>query len=69
MEIYIAYAILLALWLLVVTPLIGCVFETYSIDYMDYLVCGLKVQIFIIAPCALIGVVVWAFDTVAQHLR
>lgn len=69
MEIYLAYAILLAFWLLVVTPLIGCIFtEDYSYFETDFET-GIKVQIVIIALCALIGAVMWAFDTVFKHLQ
>lgn len=69
MEIYLAYAILFALWLLGVTPLIGCIFMEDYLDFKTGFETGIKVQIVIIALCAVIGVVMWAFDTVFKNLQ
>lgn len=63
MEIYLAYSVLLTLWLLVVTPLIGSIFTTHSRFKI-----GIKVQIVIVALCALIGSVVWSLWVVIHQL-
>lgn len=64
MEIYLAYAIVLALWIFVVTPLIGAALKPHPC-----FVSGIKVQIVIIALFYLVGTVMWALDTVFKHLQ